>query len=163
MAHHRAVRALLIVCLLAGVAAADDPSRAAKGYRHGRPLRLRVVEIDGMDVEVATARAFRSMQRAATTGGVALRIVSGFRTHARQAELYREWRRGAGHIAAPPGYSNHQRGRALDLDLDAPTYAWLQTNARSHGFYRTVRGEPWHWEYLGAPRRQARPVKPRRR
>jgi hypothetical protein len=163
IAHHREVRALLIVCLLAGVAAADARPRIAKGYQHGRPLRVRVVDVGGVDVEVATARAFRSMQRAAAAAGVRLRIESGFRTYERQAELYRAWRRGAGHLAARPGYSNHQLGRALDLEIDRATLAWLQANARRHGFHRTVRGEPWHWEYLGAPRRIARPAKARRR
>jgi len=161
--HHYPVRALLILCLLAGVAAADTQPRPAKGYRDGRPVRLRVVEVDGRDVELTTARAFRAMQRAAAARGVSLRIVSGFRTHERQVELYRDFRRGAGNRAARPGYSHHQAGGALDLDLDATTYAWLTANARAHGFYRTVRGEPWHWEFLGAPDRQARPARPRRR
>lgn len=155
----RALLIALIACLLAGTASAGDRPRTAKGYRGGRPVTLRVVEIDGVAVEVATARAFRAMRRAAAAAGVALRLTSGFRTHARQAELYRAWRRGAGHRAARPGYSNHQAGRALDLDLGAGTYAWLRANARAHGFHRTVRGEPWHWEYLGAPRRQARRMK----
>lgn len=163
IAHHRGVRALLIVCLLAGVAAADTRPRIVTGYQHGRPLRLRVVDVGGIDVEVTTARAFRAMQRAAAADGVRLRIESGFRTHARQAELYRAWRRGRGHLAARPGYSSHQAGRALDLEIDRTTLAWLSANARRHGFHRTVRGEPWHWEYRGAPPRLARPAKARRR
>lgn len=166
IAHHgtvRALRVLAILCLLAWAAAAEARPQLAKGYRHGKPLRLRVVEVDGLTVEVSTARAFRAMQRAAAADGIALRVVSGFRTFERQAELYRAWRRGAGHRAARPGHSNHQAGRALDLDLATGTYAWLQANARRHGFHRTVRGEPWHWEYLGAPRRIARPAKARRR
>jgi hypothetical protein len=158
-------RPLLCLCLLAGAAAsatpasADAPPRRARGYRGGRPLTVRVVEIDGRDVEVTTAGAFRAMHRAAAAAGVTLQIASGFRTHERQAELYRAWRRGLGNRAARPGYSNHQAGRALDIDLDEPTYAWLQTHARAYGFHRTVRGEPWHWEYLGAPARRARPAK----
>ena len=159
----RALRIWALLCLLAGPAAADDRARLVQGYRDGRPLRLRVVEVDGADVEVATARAFRAMRRAAAADGVALTIASGFRTQERQAELYRDWRHGAGNPAARPGYSNHQAGRALDLDLDAPTYAWLQAHARGHGFYRTVRREPWHWEYLGAPQRLARPARARHR
>jgi LAS superfamily LD-carboxypeptidase LdcB len=161
------VRALSIVvvlagvCLLAGPAAADERPRVAKGYRDGRPLKLRVVELDGFDVEVGTARAFRAMQRAAAADGVDLRLVSGFRTHERQAELYRSFRRGHGNPAARPGYSNHQAGRALDLDVDGSAYGWLQANARRHGFHRTVRGEPWHWEFFGVPRRAAR-LKPAR-
>src|SRR5689334_10467620 len=106
----------LMLCLLAGTAAADDRPRIAKGYRDGRPIKLRVVEIDGADVEVSTARAFRAMRRAAAADGISLEISSGFRTNERQAELYRAWRRGLGHLAARPGYSTHQAGRALDLD-----------------------------------------------
>lgn len=158
----------VIACVLAGAsagtAAADDRPRIAKGYRWGRPLPLRVVQVDGLDVEVWTARAFRAMQRAAAADGVSIRLVSGFRTHERQGELYRAWRSGWGNPAARPGYSNHQAGRALDLDLDGGAYAWLQAKARRHGFRRTVRGEPWHWEYFAPPpRRYARPAPPRRR
>jgi LAS superfamily LD-carboxypeptidase LdcB len=166
IAHHGTVRALLvlaIVCLLAGAAAADARPQLAKGYRNGKQLRLRVVEVDGLAVEVSTARAFRAMQRAAAASGIALRLVSGFRTFERQTELYRAWRLGYGNRAARPGYSNHQAGRALDIDLDHSVLAWLQANARRHGFHRTVRGEPWHWEFLGAPRRHARPAPPPRR
>jgi LAS superfamily LD-carboxypeptidase LdcB len=158
----RALPIALIVSLTTAAAAADPP-RLVKGYRGGRPIKLRVVELDGVDLEVGTARAFRAMQRAAAERGVELRVSSGFRTYERQAELYRDFQRGIGNRAAPPGYSNHQVGRALDLDLDDEIYAWLAEHARSHGFYRTVRGEPWHWEYLGAPARQARPAKTRRR
>lgn len=153
----------ILCCLLAGPAAADEHARAAKGYRGGRPFTLRVVEIDGHDVERSTARAFRAMQRAAAAKGITLRVRSGFRTQERQTELYRAWRRGVGNPAARPGYSNHQAGRALDLVLDPQAYTWLQANARAHGFVRTVRSEPWHWEFLGAPERLARPSKPRQR
>jgi LAS superfamily LD-carboxypeptidase LdcB len=103
------------------------------------------------------------MQAAAAADGIALRIVSGFRTLERQAELYRAWRQGHGNRAARPGYSNHQAGRALDLDLDGTVLPWLQANARRHGFHPTVRGEPWHWEFLRAPRRHARTAPPPRR
>jgi len=151
------VRALLIVCLLAGTAAADARPRLARGHVGGRPLQLRVVEVDGRDVEVSTARAFRTMQRAAAARGVELRVVSGFRTYERQAELYRLWRRGAGHPAARPGYSNHQSGRALDIYItDYRVYEWLKGHAAKFGFKRTVRKEAWHWEYVGGGDAQAR-------
>jgi LAS superfamily LD-carboxypeptidase LdcB len=165
--HHRVVRALVIslaVCLLAGTAAADEQPRIAKGYRDGKPQRIRVVDVDGIDVEVATAQAFREMQRAAAADGITLTIQSGFRTNERQAELYRAYKQGVGNLAARPGHSNHQLGRALDIVLDATNYPWLQTNARAHGFYRTVPSETWHWEFLGVPKkRAARPAQPRQR
>lgn len=156
---------LILLCLVGvgiGTAAADAPEkpRTVRGYQNGRPVKVRVVEIDGVDVEVSTAKAFHAMRRAAAANGVWLRIASGFRTHERQGELYRAWRAGYGNRAARPGFSNHQVGRALDIDLDADSHVWLGAHARAHGFHRTVKGEPWHWEFLGVPRRAARPAKP---
>lgn len=157
---------VLIVCLLAGLAgvtpAHAGAARVAKGFQRGRPVKLHVVPLDWAVVEIATAQAFRAMRRAAAKMGIQLRVVSGFRTHTEQAELYRAWRRGYGNRAARPGFSNHQSGRALDLDIDRRSYRWLVGNARRFGFRLTVAGEPWHWEYR-APTRLARPVKPRRR
>ena len=143
------MRVVVILCLLAGLAQAE--SRTATGYRHGRAFRLRVVDIDLSEVEVSTARAFRTMERAAAKDGVALIVMSGFRTYAKQAELYRDWRAGEGHLAARPGYSNHQSGRALDIVLARGVLDWLSGHAPRFGFRRTVPGESWHWEFVGAP------------
>lgn len=153
---------LVLACLLAGPAYADDV-RVERGYRNGKPIRIRVVPIGWADVELATARAFRKMEAAAARDGVSLFIRSGFRSHERQHWLYRAWKEGWGHKAARPGYSNHQSGRALDLDLDddGTVLAWLRAKARRYGFHETVRGEPWHWEYK--PRVRARASSRRRR
>ena len=53
-----------------------------------------------------------------------------------------------GSAAAYPGYSNHQNGIALDIDVvsDA-SYNWMYANGTRFGFKDTVAGEPWHWEY----------------
>lgn len=76
-----------------------------------------------------------------------LRIVSGFRTQAEQEALYRLYRAGSGNLAARPGYSNHQDGKALDLNTRDPgVYAWLTRNGARFGFKRTVPSERWHWE-----------------
>jgi D-alanyl-D-alanine carboxypeptidase len=32
-------------------------------------------------------------------------------------------------------------------DTTSAAYAWLAANACRFGFRRTVRSEPWHWEY----------------
>ena len=140
-------RALVILALLAsaGTAAADK----GVGYVAGAKTTLRLTEIEGKDVEVRTAKAFRIMARAASRKGIDLRIRSGFRTFAKQAKLYKQYRRGEGNLAAPPGYSNHESGRALDLNVSGRAYDWLQEHARTYGFHRTVPGEAWHWEYLG--------------
>jgi D-alanyl-D-alanine carboxypeptidase len=86
-----------------------------------------------------------------------LAIRSGFRSHEKQKELYREYRRGWGNLAARPGYSNHQSGRAVDIYIDDyNVYEWLLQNARNYGFKRTVKREAWHWEYVGGGRGLAR-------
>ena len=75
-----------------------------------------------------------------------LSIVSGFRTRAQQAALYR---RKPG-LAAPPGRSNHERGLAADLG-----YATRATRRAAHaeaggcGLEFPISYEPWHVEPLG--------------
>jgi LAS superfamily LD-carboxypeptidase LdcB len=120
------------------------------GYVAGTKTSLRITEINGKDVEVRTAKAFRVMARAAAKHGVDLKIRSGFRSFAKQAKLYKQYRKGQGNLAAPPGYSNHESGRALDLNVtDHKAFDWLQSHGATYGFHRTVPGEAWHWEYLG--------------
>jgi hypothetical protein len=134
---------------------------ARMGYRDGRPFMIEVVRLEpyAVDVEVSTARAFLTMQAAAAKDGVDLRIESGFRTTEEQRALFRAWRRGRGNKAARPGKSNHQSGRALDIAVQTRgVFEWLEANAATFRFKRTVRGEPWHWEYVDAPIARA-PIK----
>jgi LAS superfamily LD-carboxypeptidase LdcB len=150
----RAVLVLALLCSSISFARAEDEPRSVTGYRNGRPFKLKVVEVGWADVEVKTAAAFLKMQAAALKDGISLVVYSGFRTYERQAELYEYYRRGEGNLAAKPGHSNHQSGRALDLMIDSEgVYAWLNKHARRYGFLRTVKGEPWHWEFVGVPRR----------
>jgi len=125
------------------------------GYRYGHRHVIEVVPLGpmGIEVEVRTARAFLAMRAAAADAGVKLELASGFRTAEEQRELYRAWRKGVGHKAALPGRSNHQSGRALDISGTAMpgTLAWLEANAASFGFERTVKNEPWHWEFVDIP------------
>jgi D-alanyl-D-alanine carboxypeptidase len=137
--------------------------RQAVGYHKGRRIKVQVVAIGWAEVEVRTARAFLAMREAAARDGIDLGIRNGFRTHDHQEWLYQAYRAGWGNRAARPGHSNHQNGRALDLELDSPaTFVWLEANGRRFGFRRTVKGEPWHWEYTRPPRRAKR-TPPRRR
>ena len=148
------MRVVLVGVLCALVAQAD--ARTATGYSGGEKIKLKVVDVDGKDVEAKTAKAFRKMAKAARKAGVSLAIRSGFRTHAKQKKLYKQYRKGEGNLAARPGFSNHENGRALDLVITQDrTYAWLEAHAYEFGFHRTVRGEPWHWEFLGGASRTA--------
>jgi hypothetical protein len=168
MMHLCGVRVLVLLCLLAQVAHAEvvveiDGDEVAEpetvtGYRNGKAIELQIIEVDGVMIEVATARAFVAMRDAADAAGVYLQPWSGFRSNERQAELYEAWKAGYGNPAAKPGYSNHQSGRAIDINLlgvPPETYAWLVKNAARYGFRRTVPKEPWHWEYSPPPRRAA--------
>jgi D-alanyl-D-alanine carboxypeptidase len=145
----------LVLLLLASSATAENDVRVTTGYRKGRPLKLKLVTIDWIEVEVTTARAFETMRRAAALDGIELVIRSGFRDHDQQAWLYQAWKSGWGNPAARPGHSNHQSGRALDLAVRDPRIRrWLAAHASRFGFRRTVRREPWHWELF--PTRAAR-------
>lgn len=125
------------------------------GYVDGEPVDLMLVTIDGKAVESRTAGAYLRMRTAASAEGVKLTVVSGFRTMAEQEyfyDCYRTRKCNDGHFAERPGYSEHQSGRALDLNARTPgVHAWLVTHAGEHGFYDTVPSEPWHWEYWESP------------
>jgi len=114
-----------------------------------------------------TRDALVKMTAAARADSVKLIVDSGFRSAAYQKRIYR--RRlveGAGfeeivQYVAPPGYSEHETGRAVDLvPSDASfahteTYRWLKENGQKYGFYETYPETkdgliPWessHWCY----------------
>jgi zinc D-Ala-D-Ala carboxypeptidase len=137
---------------------------------------LAVAEIgeDGREhlLAPAAAKAWRELRAAAQADGVSLRIVSAFRSVERQAELVQaKLARGESlaavlAVSAPPGYSEHHSGCAVDLATEgaAPleeefektvAFRWLQANARRFGFSLSFpRGnaygyayEPWHWRW----------------
>lgn len=90
---------------------------------------------------------------------------SGFRTREEQARLYALWLAGRGNLAAPPGHSMHEVGRAFDINSE-----WLSANPvfrqwlLNNGFEFPVSGEPWHAEWQGRegqlnpPNRQPSPT-----
>jgi zinc D-Ala-D-Ala carboxypeptidase len=121
------------------------------------------------------ATAWRAMKIAALADGVVIRIVSAFRTIDRQAEIVRaKIEKGLSLEAilcasAPPGYSEHHSGRAIDLITDGvrplepefehtDAFRWLSTNAGRFGFTLSYPPnnrygyayEPWHWCFEAA-------------
>lgn len=86
-----------------------------------------------------------------------LRILSGFRSPERQAQLWqgalakygspeaaRKW-------VAPPGRSKHNHGSAVDLRyLDDSARAWAHENAGKFGMHFPLSNEPWHIEPIGS-------------
>jgi D-alanyl-D-alanine carboxypeptidase len=134
----------------------DCTTTTEAGYRRGRRIDVKVVTIDDDRVERSTASAYWAMREAAAKDGVPLTIYSGFRSALEQAYFYQCYRCCCCNGCAPaakPGFSNHQSGRALDLDVSPPgVHAWLVEHAGAFGFAATVSDEPWHWEYRGKPR-----------
>lgn len=121
------------------------------GYQSGRAYKLDVITIGGKRTTRTTGHAFLKMQKGAKASGVNLVLSSGFRTNAEQQKLYGCYKKGScnnGNLAAKPGYSNHQSGKALDIG-GAGSASWLAKNGTRYGFRATVKGEPWHWEYSG--------------
>lgn len=121
-------------------------------------------------LESGAATAWASMTLAADTDGVDLYIVSAYRSIERQAEIFRRKLAGGRSlseilsVSAPPGYSEHHSGRAIDIgtrgfaDLEvdfqeSPAFFWLSRNAAAFGFTLSfppdnIHGytfEPWHW------------------
>jgi zinc D-Ala-D-Ala carboxypeptidase len=123
----------------------------------------------------AAAHAWRGLSAAARSNGVAITIVSAFRSIERQAEIVRaKLERGLSleeilSVSAPPGYSEHHSGRAVDLTTDGvraleiefeqtAASEWLAQNAQRFGFVLSYPREnrhgyayePWHWCFRSA-------------
>ncbi len=78
-----------------------------------------------------------------------VKVNSAFRTVAQQYLLYRWSQAGRCGItaAATPGKSNHETGRALDLQ----NYSSLITPMRAKGWSHNIPGDPVHFDHLGSP------------
>lgn len=125
------------------------------------------------------AKAFAKLQKAVRKVKLRLFVVSGYRSHASQAALYRHTLAimGRAHTVkyvARPGSSEHQTGLALDLGSPSgrgtnfdrtPEWRWLRAHAQDYGFVlRYPKGrtkvtgiafEPWHWRYVGVAQAKA--------
>jgi soluble lytic murein transglycosylase-like protein len=99
-------------------------------YRQGKPMRPDV------------ALAFDRLAAAARAAGLALVVVSGYRSDAEQAELFR--RHPDPRWVAKPGHSLHRLGTELDLGPRS-AWPWLARNAQRFGFVRRYSWEPWHF------------------
>lgn len=86
---------------------------------------------------------------AAMAGGMPLMINSGFRTVVQQYLLRRWFELGRCGIpaAAEPGESNHESGRAIDVQNYS---AWI-TRLGEHGWAHDVPGDPVHFDHTASP------------
>lgn len=142
------------------------------------PLELVVAEtgFDGSEFLLvpAAGAAWRELSAAANADGVTLHIVSAFRSMERQADIIRrKLELGLSieqilSVSAPPGYSEHHSGRAVDVATEGcpplepefehtEAFQWLSAHATQFGFVLSFpRGnrygyayEPWHWCFEG--------------
>ena len=127
------------------------------------------------------ALALMKLIYAARYEGVWIVPVSGFRNIADQEKLFEVQIQklgspeAAAKLSAPPGYSEHHTGYAIDLaDGHFPkqditynfaatdTFKWLNLHAKEFGFELSfpennaqgVSYEPWHWRFVGSTEAQ---------
>lgn len=139
---------------------------------------LEAVSADGgIKMRTPAARAFKEMVAAANAEGVILNPLSGFRSLQEQQQVYFDVKAERAQtpeqralVSAPPGYSEHHTGYAIDIgdgtvpavnlspDFDkTPAYRWLAANATRFNFELSfpqgnkqgVTYEPWHWRFVG--------------
>ena len=124
-------------------------------YQGGRNLGvIRLMDVDDNLASIKTGHAYLKLKQQMAARGVTLSINSGFRTMDEQKYFYDCYQTQGcndGNKAAKPGYSNHQHGRALDLQISNHTK--FKNALRALGltgrWKNTVVGERWHWEYFG--------------
>ncbi|AGC45819.1 D-alanyl-D-alanine carboxypeptidase [Myxococcus stipitatus DSM 14675] len=137
---------VLLLCLFTSAAVAGEVRT-----RKNKAKAPRLVSLPGgHQLHRDTATAYQRMAQDAAKHGIVLTVTSGYRSPHEQRWLYEQYRQGSGNKAARPGQSKHQLGIAVDLIVGKRTskrYRWLKANACRFGFRRTVRSEPWHWEY----------------
>lgn len=149
-----------------------------RGYLR-RPFATELVAVDGHRLQEEAASAWQALQAEASRAGYTLQLLAGYRTASTQRAIFLgglvdysdseidaqlRW-------AAPPGYSKHHTGYAVDItqagwrasDFDeSPAGRWLAVgdyrNAKRFGFIPSYpedaieqgpEPEPWEWTYVG--------------
>lgn len=140
--------------------------------------KLKPITNDGrIKLRENAAQKFLQMQKDARYNGIVLVPISGFRSVSEQEYLFFEIKAQRAQVAskraevsAPPGYSEHHTGYAVDIgDGKTPAtnlspsfdktaaYKWLEKNAPRYSFelsftpdnLQGISYEPWHWRYVG--------------
>ena len=159
-------------------AAAPDNLLGHLPYPEAPAQDLLAVTPDGsVKLRKAAAAKYQEMANAAAASGIYFAPISGFRSVEDQQHVFfdvkAERRQNASkraEVSAPPGYSEHHTGYAIDLgDGSAPdtnlspsfentqAFKWLEANAATFSFEMSfpknnrqgVSYEPWHWRFVG--------------
>jgi hypothetical protein len=172
--------ALLINGLTQRFAIAGDFAAKADWPTHlSYPLSTEATlqAINGRLLQPAAAEAFRNMAEAALNDGVRIVLLSGYRSQAQQAHLFYGIAAARGislyeraRVSAPPGFSEHHTGYAIDVADGwsprrlSPSFGeslagkWMMANAHRfcfelsfpRGNAQGIAYEPWHWRYVGS-------------
>ncbi len=129
-------------------------------------------------IEAKTNEYLIKMFDAANADGIALRVVSGYRSFQYQIGLFDRYMQRSGfaqanRYSALPGQSEHQTGYVVDVDDgtnrhtvkqsfdQTPAFQWLDAHAHEYGFILSypkgkedITGymyEPWHYRFVGSP------------
>jgi len=111
-------------------------------------------------------KALIEMAAGAKADGILLQVDSGYRSSWYQEQIFlRLMKKGRTYedlirFVAPPGYSEHMLGTAVDFSpgnwrfARTPAYQWLKDHAADYGFSETYPEnngrhpwEAWHWRY----------------
>lgn len=165
--------------LMARLGAPDSDGRLFGHFPYAEAENQDLVQVDAEHLlHRDAAEAFLAMRYAASADGVALTLLSAFRSIDLQGSIFfdvmKERNQNAREralVSAPPGYSEHSTGFAIDLgdgrqpetDLSeefegTEAFRWLQRYAPSFHFALSfppdnpqgVSYEPWHWRYEGS-------------
>ena len=118
--------------------------------------------------------AFKKMRADAAKAGHKIFIISGFRSERYQVDVFKRKFKDENYptpeefksrlkFSAPPGFSEHHTGLAIDINSleqnfkDTKEYAWLKVHAAEYGFEMSfpennnqgLGFEPWHWRFVG--------------
>lgn len=147
-------------------------------YQESPVSELKAITGDGkIKLRSPAAEKFLQMQAAAKANGIILTALSGFRSEEEQEYLFFQVKEKRAQVttkraevSAPPGYSEHHTGYAIDIgdgkkpatnlspDFEkTPAFRWLQENAPKYSFELSfpkdnpqgISYEPWHWRFVG--------------
>lgn len=104
------------------------------------------VDFDSLDPAVKSNFEHMASEYRTMGGSKPLSIESARRTTEQQAKLYEA----NPNLAAKPGRSLHEQGRALDIDRATAGELESMGLLSKYGFARNVKGEPWHISYIGS-------------
>jgi zinc D-Ala-D-Ala carboxypeptidase len=170
------VRSIPVVGVPAAVIKNEESLLGHLRYEEAPESALQKID-GGLKLRSTAAKKFKVMTAAARSAGINITTISAFRSVADQERIFFDIKaernqtpKQRAEVSAPPKYSEHHTGYAVDLgdasnagaDLkpvfeNTPAFKWLQANAARYNFEMSfprdnkqgVSYEPWHWRFVG--------------